>query len=103
MLSHPILSYSILSYLIYPSLLNSSVLQSLGVLYDPTLLPPVDAASITRSDIDDALRPVRKEYGRAKLNNSVPRAVLYLTDFQGKTVARCLLSSVVCSFNLGLA
>lgn len=60
----------------------------------------MDAASITRSDIDDALRPVRKEYGRAKLNNSVPRAVLYLTDFQGKTVARCLLSSVASILDL---
>lgn len=74
---------------------HSSVLESLGVLYDPTLLPPLDAASITRSDIDDVLRPVRKEYGRVKLNNSVPRAVLFLTDFQGNH-----WKAVYCSLDL---
>lgn len=81
-----------------PLLSHSSVLESLGVLYDPTLLPPLDAASITRSDIEDVLRPVRKEHGRVKLNNSVPRAVLFLTDFQGNH-----WEAVYCSLDLVFA
>lgn len=53
---------------------------SLGALYDPTLLPPADGLSSSSCGHGD--HPRRNE--QSSVNNGVPRAVLFLLEFQGE-------------------
>jgi hypothetical protein len=56
---------------------------SLGALYDPTLLPPVDGlSSSSSSSCGHGDHPRRNEQN--SVNNGVPRAVLFLLEFQGE-------------------
>ena len=56
---------------------------SLGALYDPTLLPPVDGLSSSSSSSCGHGDHMRRNEQNS-VNNGVPRAVLFLLEFQGE-------------------
>ena len=60
---------------------NDRVLDSLGALYDPTLLSPTDPG-LGRGSSSIEIDQIRRG-DRRGVNNGVPRAVLYLMKFQG--------------------